>query len=329
MIEAIYLLVGLLLILFAAEAFTNGIEVLGHRFSLSQAVVGSILAAVGTALPETVLPLISIFLHGGRYGKEIGIGAILGAPFMLSTLAFFLVGITVLINFIRHKRAFELNVEWKTMTRDLLFFLGMYSIAVISSFLPKATHPAIALLLLFCYGIYVYRTMRGESAEMHPAEGLYLGKIFKRPPELLQIITQIIVSVIIMVTGGRLFINSLESLSLSLGMDPMLFSLLLAPVATELPEKFNSVSWTWKGKDILATGNITGAMVFQATFPVSIGLMFTSWNLSFMALFSALLALCSTAIALGELLIRHKLSPSTIILGGVFYISYAVIIILR
>ena len=59
--------------------------------------VGSVLAAVGTALPETIIPLIAILIQGGEAGDEVGIGAILGAPFMLSTLAIFVCGISVVI----------------------------------------------------------------------------------------------------------------------------------------------------------------------------------------------------------------------------------------
>ena len=64
-------------------------------------------------------------------------------------------------------------------------------------------------------------------------------------------------------------------------------------MATELPEKFNSVIWIRARKDTLALGNITGAMVFQSTFPVSVGLLFTDWRLPFVALFSGVLALFS------------------------------------
>ncbi len=101
MTEILLLIISLLTILVSAEIFTNSIEVLGKKLSLSQAVVGSILAAVGTALPETILPFVAILLHGGDVGRHIGMGAILGAPFMLATLAFFLVGIAVIVGFIR------------------------------------------------------------------------------------------------------------------------------------------------------------------------------------------------------------------------------------
>ncbi len=75
----VFLVISLGLILLAAECFTNGIELVGRRLSFSQAVVGSVLAAVGTALPETILPIVAIFSHRNASSHEIGVGAILGA----------------------------------------------------------------------------------------------------------------------------------------------------------------------------------------------------------------------------------------------------------
>ena len=56
-----------------------------------------------------------------------------------------------------------------------------------------------------------------------------------------------------------------------IGLDPTILALIIAPIATELPEKFNSVLWVRTGKDTLAMGNITGAMVFQSCVPTVLG----------------------------------------------------------
>src|SRR4029078_9643097 len=79
-----------------AELFTNGIEWFGKKLGLAEGAVGSVLAAVGTALPETMIPIIAILFSGQEHSDEIGVGAILGAPFMLATLAMFVTGIAVL-----------------------------------------------------------------------------------------------------------------------------------------------------------------------------------------------------------------------------------------
>lgn len=337
LLEAFSLLTGLVLILLAAEIFTNGIEALGRHFSFSQAFVGSILAAIGTAMPETILPAVAIFLYGGNSAKEIGVGAILGAPFMLSTLAFFLIGITTLIAAFFKKRKFEFNAESGSVRRDLSFFLAMYSLAIAVPFLcgKKFLAPT-ALVLVFGYFFYAYRTFHGESAGMEFSEEVYVWKLarFLKPgvrpfPPAWLVLLQIAAALAIMVKAAHTFVVSLGHVSVKFGMDPLLFSLLLAPFATELPEKFNSVTWTWKGRDTLAAGNITGAMVFQATFPVSLGLFFTEWNIRGMALLSAALAILSSILVLGVILVKKRITPAALLFGGVLYLFYAVVLVLK
>lgn len=338
MAEVSYLLLGLLLILAAAEFFTNGIEALGRHFSFSQAVVGSILAAVGTALPETILPIVAIIFYSGKSASEIGVGAILGAPFMLSTLAFFLVGLTATLSTLARRRKLELNVEVRSTKRDLTFFLVMYLPAVLlPSLLGEKSHVPLAVYLICGYVFYAFLTFQGESADLEETGQMYLWRLIRRviepvtseTPPLLIIFLQVAASLAVMIQGAHTFVAGLEHVASRLGMNPLLFSLLLAPVATELPEKFNSVTWTLKGKDSLAFGNITGAMVFQAAFPVSVGLLFTGWHLTGMALFSALIAIVSSVVILGTLLAREKISPITLLFPGCLYLLYALVLILR
>jgi cation:H+ antiporter len=347
MIQPVFsLIASLFLILLSAEFFTNGVEAFGRRLSLSQAVVGSILAAIGTALPETILPLVAILMHGDDTARKIGVGAILGAPFMLSTLAFFVVGAAVAAGKIRKKRKFELYVDTASARRDLIFFIGMYGTAIFLPNLIPGSHPLIAVLLICSYIFYVYTTFRAESADIVHAEQLHFEKLLSdarrlaglelrsaRPEphkttSLMLICFQATASVVVMVAGADIFVGSLQKMSLSWGLSPLLFALLVAPVATELPEKFNSVTWIMKGRDTLAMGNITGAMVFQATFPVSVGLLFTEWHISGLALFSAALALISSLIVLANIHFKKKISPVAVLFGGVIYAIYALAIIL-
>ena len=327
MIQILWLLVSLVLILIAAEGFTNGVEALGKKFSLSHAVVGSILAAVGTALPETILPIVAILSGSAAVGKEIGVGAILGAPFMLSTLAFFLVGLTVVLT---HKKrgSYAVRVERQSSRRDLLFFLPMYSVAVFVPLVLPQMKTVIACGLVLGYMAYVYLTVHADSATVEHEEGLHFDKLFARigitmgTYGVFTIFLQVAGMLGVMVFGAHLFVKNTEIISLQLGFNPMLFALIIAPIATELPEKFNSINWTIKGKDSLAIGNITGAMVFQSTFPVSVGLLMTPWHMTGRALLSAGIALTATAVVLAELTFKKRISAFGLMFGGVLYLVY-------
>jgi len=324
------LVLSLCVILFGAEVFTNGVEWLGKKLHLSEGAVGSILAAVGTALPETMIPVIAILFgspeDGGGHGNghDIGIGAILGAPFMLSTLAMFISGTAVIYNRKKRDSYPIMNVNALVMERDLKFFLIVYTIAILAAFLP--THNLKMFVIIFlvgAYGYYVYKTLSDshegdEEEELHP---LFLNKKNKDP--LLGIIVfQVLIALSLIVFGANFFVQSIEFMAELFKIPAFVLSLIVAPVATELPEKFNSVIWISRGKDTLALGNITGAMVFQSSLIPALGIALTDWNLTVGALISAVLALVSSLLIYYQLKLRDVLTPCTLLVGGGFYLVF-------
>ena len=82
----------------------------------------------------------------------------------------------------------------------------------------------------------------------------------------------------LLIAGAKGFINGVQEAAVILGISTLLLSLLIIPIATELPEKVNSILWIRRHKDTLAFGNITGAMVFQGTLLPAIGIMLTPWT---------------------------------------------------
>ena len=296
---------ALVAILAAAALFTNAVEILGERLNLGQGAVGSVLAAVGTALPETMIPMVAILesvFVGVRpeESAEIGVGAILGAPFMLSTLALFVVGVSIVVSRRRrvhgvnmrigeetvgwdagflHPRkthATEVRVDEATIGRDVGFFLIFFAIAAGVGLveLPVWVKMAVAVLLVGGYAYYVRLTLAsGGKLEAVP-EKLTLWPFHSRAP-LPAVLVQLVGALGVMVAGAHLFVDAVKHTAVAIGVPAGLIALVLAPLATELPEKFNSVLWVREGKDTLAFGNITGAMVFQSTVPVAVGVLFT------------------------------------------------------
>jgi cation:H+ antiporter len=119
-------------------------------------------------------------------------------------------------------------------------------------------------------------------------------------------------------------VGAVEHLSKSVGVPAGLIALVLAPLATELPEKFNSVIWLRGDKDILALGNITGAMVFQSSVPVSLGLAFTSRNLDLLNALSAVLALAGGAYLYWLLKRKKPIEGGHLLVGGVLCTVFVV-----
>ena len=333
MFNWILLLVALGMILLGATVFTNGLEWFGKKMNLSDGAVGSIFAAVGTALPETLVPIVAIMFGSGNAGHAIGVGAIIGAPFMLGTLAFCISGIAVMLNRKKRDDYPVMRVDTVVMQRDMEFFMALYAVAIGASFL--GSHPVIktfiAMVLFLAYFCYVLKTLKGGGEPgAHGIEESDIDPCYFAPkshdPHMAVIATQVVSSLLLIVWGSYVFVEKIQIISLQMGFSPFILAMIIAPIATELPEKFNSVIWIGKGKDTLAIGNITGAMVFQGSVITAIGIMMTEWRLNTAALLTVALTFASVGMAYMQIRWKKHLTPGTLLAGGIFYAAFLVLI---
>jgi len=327
------LLAMLLVILAAAEIFTNALEHLGERLKISEGVTGSIFAAVGTAMPESMVPLVAVLAgtDNAQVNEEIGVGAILGAPLMLSTLTLFLMALSVV-----KKRGVNgvLNPERTGLRRDMRFFLVAFGFSLVAMFLPHDTHTAravLAIALVFVYFIYVMMTLRvsaqlvadGHGTEAHSE--MYLCRL-GLPDGWPVLIIQITVGFGLLIGGAKGFVHSVHEIAPMVGLSPLVLALLIIPVATELPEKVNSILWIRRHKDTLAFGNITGAMVFQGSLLPAIGIMLTPWTPS-PAVLSGVLVTIGAAAWITVLSYRGQLRVGHLFVNGALYVGYLIFVL--
>ena len=347
--ELLELALALAVILIAAELFTNGIEWFGHALNLAEGVVGSVLAAVGTALPETMIPLIAI-LFVGRLDDQaaahaIGVGAILGAPFMLATLAMFVTGLGVILSAGRRATGRTMSVDAHVMGLDMRYFFIAYSIAVGAAFVPADLAYLRYLAVVALLGIYAWYVKAHfeadttvDATDLAPLRlrRVDRGQYRANPdvPRLRVVNLQVLIALAMIVGGAFVFVDAVERIASGAGLDPTLLALVVAPIATELPEKFNSLIWVRRGKDTLALGNITGAMVFQACIPTAIGvsLAATTWTISqdsLLSFASAGIAFASAAAIFVPMVRRGSLSGGQLLIGGVFYVAFVGLVVTR
>jgi cation:H+ antiporter len=289
------------LIIGGAILFTNAIEWSGKRLDLGEGAVGSLLAAVGTALPESLIPVIAV-LAGGE-SEQVAIGAIIGAPFMLGTVAMLLIGASGLMFRRSRSSGSEVTPDDRSLRRDLGVFLPCFATGIALGLIDSTSiHIAAAVGLLIVYGAYVRHTVR-TSGESEDAEELAPLKFDRNqgPPRNIAIVAQLVVALLMIVGGAELFVEKIVATAEAVGVSALVLSLVFAPLATELPEKVNSVIWMRRDKDTLAVGNITGAMAFQSTVPMAFGHAATDWDLDRFAIAAGIAGLAGGALALWRL----------------------------
>ncbi|HEV8516887.1 MAG TPA: hypothetical protein VGQ47_04570 [Candidatus Limnocylindrales bacterium] len=342
--DVLLLLVAFVVILAGAELFTNGIEWFGRKLNLAEGAVGSVLAAVGTALPETMIPIVAILFSARgseaarEAGNEVGVGAILGAPFMLSTLAMFVTGVAVLVQARSRPGGDTMPVDAVVLGKDIRFFFVAYAVAVAVAFVPPELGPlrlVAAALLLAIYGLYVKDHFEADpdvdAADLAPLRFGRLDLAGHREdpaaPRLRIVSFQVVFALGLIIGGAVVFVDAVEHLAEQLSIAPAILALVIAPIATELPEKFNSILWVRQGKDTLAMGNITGAMVFQSCIPTVVALLFAgeAWRVtadSLVPFASAGIAFLSTAAIFLPMSRRARLTGRGLLVGGPFYLLY-------
>jgi len=333
LVEILELIGTLVVILVGCELFANAVEHVGRRFSLSHAAAGSLLAAVGTAMPETLVVIIALLIGGG-HAEEIGMGAILGPPFMLLTLAIFWVALTVIILKFKKKREnFVLNVHVPALAFDLKYFIIAFAIVIASALFYNQFHDksinyiaAIMLLLIYIYYVKVTLSIKPNNDETYE-EFFYLTKYFSVKSTITNVYLQLLLGFIIIFFGAKLFIGYLVVIGTESGISLLVLSLLITPIATELPEKYNSIMWVIKKKDTLGIANITGAAIFQSTILVAIGLIFTSWELDFNTIINISFAFISGILLYLSLKLKGKLYATHMLIGGVLYILYILLVL--
>ncbi|MDP9189584.1 MAG: sodium:calcium antiporter [Actinomycetota bacterium] len=327
--ELLLLVVSFAVILAGALLFTNAIEWVGHKLGLGEGAVGSLLAAVGTALPETLIAIVA--LVGATKSEDVAIGAIVGAPFLLATLAMGLVGGTAYIYRSRREQDISLDAHVPTLDRDLAFFMVFFGLALALGFgAPEAIRVPAGAVFLLAYIAYVAFTIRGSGA-VQSEESLNSLIMARGPkaatdPPLSVAVLQVLIGLAAMIGGAHLFVEELLYFAEEIGVEAIVLSLILAPLATELPEKVNSFFWVREGKDSLALGNITGAMVFQSTIPVGIGLAFTDWELSGNAAVSVAFGLIGGLIAFWALRLRDRFELPAIIAWLSLYAAFILVV---
>ena len=314
-------------IYFACEYFVNGVEWVGRRFHLGATTTGTVLAAFGTALPESAVTFVAVVFGKDAAQKDIGVGSALGGPLVLATVAYPVVGLALLLE---QKRLGRKNacveVDHRRLSHDQAWFLAIFVVKVAVGLIAFTYKPALGVLFLAAYAAYLWREMRNDEpvADDHELEPLKL-----RPrdssPSLAWAALQTLIALAVIGVASHFFVGRLETIATGLGWAPQFVALLLSPIATELPETMNAVIWVRQGRERLALANISGAMMIQATVPSALGLFFTPWLLDHSLLSAGAVTLVAVVI-LWALFYRGRVSSWSLVPLALLYLVFGVIV---
>jgi cation:H+ antiporter len=239
---------SLALLLVAARFFTTAAERIGLALGMSPFVVGVMIVAVGTSLPELVASLLSV-----RAGtSEIVAGNVLGAN--AANLLLVLGAVSVVAP------ASRITLGEQYIFIDLHFMLG--GIMLLGAMmLDGGIGRMEGALLLMAYVVFVFYLMREgrtASADAEAREGLPEGS-----RSIARDVAILATAGVAIYVGGEFTVQALEALAGTLGISPAVASITILSLGTTLPELVVSVTAARRGMAALAVGNILGSCVFN------------------------------------------------------------------
>ncbi|MEK2478423.1 MULTISPECIES: sodium:calcium antiporter [Streptomyces] len=329
MLHFVLLIACAVAIYLSCEWFVNAVEWLGERLNVGRMAVGTILAAFGTALPESVVTLVAVTTGATPEAKNIGVGAAMGGPLALATVAYGVTGAMLLLQRRKRRAAAPADAplgterDMRRLAKDQTWFLPVFVVKVALGLVAFAFKPVLGLAFFAVYAVYFWREIRGDHEE--DDEGVELEPLKFQPraasPATWAVVAQTLVTLVVIFFASQLFVHQLDAIGPMLGLSASVTALLLSPIATELPEIMNAVIWVRQGKTKLALANISGAMMIQATVPSGLGLLFTSWHFDSALLWSGVI----TMAAIGYLLLTmraHKLTAGRLAVAAGFYVVF-------
>jgi cation:H+ antiporter len=346
MIHFVSLIACAIAIYLSCEWFVNAVEWLGRRLKVGPLAVGTVLAAFGTALPESVVTFVAVVFGHGAEQKDIGIGAAMGGPLALATVAYGVTGAMMVVRRRARRREFVMagaaptrdgatpgtavgdgdGIDTAKLARDQRWFLAVFLVKVTLGLVAFAVKPWLGLLFFAAYAVYFWREIRTTDDHDHGgSEELAPLRLQPRRavPTTAAVITQTLGTLALIFAASQLFVAQLEAVGPMLGLSASVTALLLSPIATELPEIMNAVIWVRQGKTPLALANISGAMMIQATVPSGLGLLFTPWRFTGPLLLSGLITIAAIVYLL-VLLNTGRFTATRIAAAAAFYLLFAV-----
>ena len=253
MLDILFLVGGLALILFGANALTDGAAAVAKRFNISDLVIGLTIVAFGTSAPELVIS--SMAALGGS--AEMAIGNVVGSNIFNVLM---IIGVTSCV--------MPIKVEQGIMSKEipLVILASLVITALANDILFDGGASNIisridGLILLGFFLIFLRYTFAiarngGDEAEGEKIKGMPIWKS----------VLFIAGGLAGLIYGGELFVDGASGIATALGVSESIIGLTIVACGTSLPELATSVTAALKKNPGIAIGNVIGSNLFNIFF---------------------------------------------------------------
>ena len=252
LLNCFLLVVGIALVLWGADRFTDGACAAARRWNVSEMVIGLTIVALGTSLPEFMVSFFSVL----KGSADMSVGNIVGSN-IFNTLV--IVGASAMMM----KMPVERSLLVFDIPLSLFAALSLYFVAYYDGNIRRIE--GLGLLLFFCAFLY-YTFWR--SCKTKPEVEQNVSNVAQMPIPKILLLSMIGCGCLIF--GGHLMVDNAAELAREWGISERIIGLTILAAGTSLPELATSMMAARKGSDGLALGNAIGSNVFNIAFVIGI-----------------------------------------------------------
>ncbi|WP_299789556.1 calcium/sodium antiporter [uncultured Marivita sp.] len=287
---------GLVALLVGGDLLVRGAVGVARRFNVSPMVIGLTLVGFGTSAPELVTS-VSAALSGV---PAIALGNVVGSNIANILL---ILGVAALIR--------PVAAHMPSMPREALWVGGSAVLLVLLSLTGQiATLAGAGLLALLA--VYLWGAFRSAD---DPPEDLSI------PTDPLPRATVYLIAGLALTIGGAIaLVDGATGIARAYGVPEAVIGLTLVAVGTSLPELATTIMAARRGQSDVALGNILGSGIFNILGILGTTALVAPLPVEPSILPDTLIMLATTALLLGLLFWRTKISRRT---GAGFLLLYA------
>lgn len=240
--QVLLLVLGIIVVLRAADWLTNGSVGLAQRMGVPQIVIGLTIVAIGTSMPEFFVSLMSA-INGT---PDLAVGNIVGSNIFNALL---IVGVAAMVA--------PITILPSTVKKDIPVAV-FASVLLMGMTLDGRISRIDAAILFVFFLAFIWLTLRGAKTG-ESTEDAQTGKQLTVGKSILFMLCGLIGLVI----GSQVFVSNASALAHTIGISDAVIGLTIVAGGTSLPELATSVVAAKKGNSGIAIGNVLGSNVFN------------------------------------------------------------------
>lgn len=253
LLNALWIVVGVVLVLWGADRLTEGAVAVAERLRVPQIVIGLTIVALGTSMPELCVSVVSAL----KGTPDLAVGNVVGSNIFNALL---IVGVAALVA--------PMTILRSTVFKDVPCALVASVVLLMMCQNDWVITRLDGAILFIFFLVFMRLTIKGAtsaqpapqaaeekeaSAGKHPMKGWLAG-------------LWMVVGLAALIGGSNLFVGGATEVARALNVSDAVIGLTIVAGGTSLPELATSVVAAKKGNSGIAIGNVLGSNVLNILF---------------------------------------------------------------